>query len=164
MNEISPQERIEYFTTYAGEDLEIWNSIVGEQITHRNGRVGDVVGILQNDNLILVKIRFRGEQTPRKFPGKWLGRSFTNLTLSDEVERSLPYWDFQKDHLLDRLSHLSFESPLNQSTFEKSEETYDQLIRMHQAQAFPKAILQEVSRCRDQLRERLLDQLKHLAL
>ena len=79
---------MEYFIKNAGSSLEIWNSIVGQKITHKSNGTGTIVGIEKNNDGIYVKVQFRA-QVVVKYLGETLLRHFTHLTFPREVGKAL---------------------------------------------------------------------------
>lgn len=57
MSQTIQQKQIGYFTRYAGSCLKIWNSVVGQHITHSSGWTGTVVGVKKIDIAVLNDLR-----------------------------------------------------------------------------------------------------------
>ena len=69
MSQIREEKQIKYFISYAGSCLKIWNSIIGQQITHYLAGPGTIVDIEKNSDSIFVKVQFHTEQEPKPFLG-----------------------------------------------------------------------------------------------
>ena len=153
MSQTGQQEQIEYFIQYAGSCLKIWNSIVGQKITHHTFGTGTVVEISKNGDSIYVKILFNGERSPRKFLGKQLGKHF-NLKFPAEAQRDLAVY------LLRQLRNLSSQPSIDQSSSDTFESIYEQLMRMHQTRKFSEQTIEKINRCRQKFmdgRQKLID-------
>ena len=164
MSQIREDKQIKYFISYAGSCLKIWNSIIGQQITHHLAGPGTIVDIEKNGDSIFVKVQFRPGQMPKPFLGKeWnLLRVFTHLTLPREVVRELEtrYWNIEKEDLLNQLSNLSSRSSIDQLTFNTFEAVYNQLMKVHQTRKLPEQTLQKIIGYRQKFmdkRQKLID-------
>ena len=164
MSQIREEKQIKYFISYAGSCLKIWNSIIGQQITHYLAGPGTIVDIEKNSDSIVVKVQFHTEQEPKPFLGteRNLLRVFTHLTLPGEVVRELEtrYWNINKEDLLNQLNNLASQSSIDQSTFDTFEAVYNQLMRMHQTRKFPEQTIQKINGYQQKLmngRQKLID-------
>lgn len=108
MNQTEQQEQLEYFVRYAGACLEIWNSIIGQEITHKDVGPGIIIGIDTNNDRIDVKVKFRSLPGIRKYNKQSLPNAFTQLTLPREIQKDLEthYWNLRQ-HLIDRKRFLN---------------------------------------------------------
>ena len=164
MSQIREEKQIKYFISYAGSCLKIWNSIIGQQITHYLAGPGTIVDIEKNSDSIFVKVQFHTEQEPKPFLGteRNLLRVFTHLTLPGEVVRELEtrYWNIKKEDLLDQLNNLASQSSIDQSTFDTFDAVYNQLMGMHQTRKFPEQTIQKINGYQQKLmngRQKLID-------
>ena len=151
------QKQIKYFARYAGSSLEIWNSIVGQKITHKSEGTGDIVGIEGNNDSIYVKVQYVNQAKKYQAVESNLMRVFTHLTLPRAVEHNLEthYWNFEQEDLLNQLRDLAAQSSIDQSNFDTFEAKYNQLMEMDQQQALPKEIIQEINGYRQKLIDRM---------
>ncbi len=115
MSQTIQQKQIEYFTKYAGSCLEIWNSVVGRQITHYRHGPGTVVkirkikdGIIKDGICVEVQFAERLGSINFKFEtiDYYFSMIFTRLTLPREVEKELET-RYQKLTDIKRFSGLS---------------------------------------------------------
>ena len=149
MNRTEQQKKIEYFVKYAGFCLEIWNSIIGQEITHKDVGLGTIVGIDTNNGRIDVIVKFASLRGIRKYNTQFLPRTFTQLTLPGDVERDLEthYWNFKIEDLLNQLRNLASQPSINQSTFNTFEAIHNQLM-WHQPRQLPAQTIQEINEYR----------------
>ena len=153
MSQTGQQEQIEYFIQYAGSCLKIWNSIVGQKITHHTFGTGTVVEISKNGDSIYVKILFNGERSPRNFLGKQLGKHF-NLRFPAEAQRDLAVY------LLRQLRNLSSQPSIDQLTFSTFEGICNQLMWMYQTRKLPTQTIEKIKKYRQKFmdeRQKLID-------
>ena len=172
MGQTIQQKQIEYFTRYAGSCLEIWNSIVGQQITHYSAGLGTIIGIKKIDDSIYIEVRFTArqipEQGPKKFPvsvKEWnLSEVFTHLTLPEEIEKDLEirYWDFYKEYLIRELRNLALHASIDQSTSNTFDEIYDRLMRMDRRRKLLGQTIQEINEYQQKLMDRMICELRNL--
>lgn len=149
MSQTIQQKWVEYFTRYAGSCLKIWNSIVGQRITHSSGWTGIVVGVKKINNSIEIEVQLTEEQRHWNSPTKRFrfGEVFTHLTLPIELEKDLKihYWNFLKEDLIHELRNLASQYPIDQSNYNTLDEIYDRLMRMNQKIKLPEKAIQEVN-------------------
>ena len=158
MSQIRQEEQIRYFISYAGSCLRIWNSIVGQEITHYHAGPGTIIHIEKDGTSIYIKVQFHAGHSPKKFLAKEnLLRVFTHLTLSREVERDLEihYWSIKTKDLLDRLRHVALQSSINESISHTFETICSQLVEIHQAPEPPEQIIEKINRYRQKLMDRI---------
>ena len=153
MSQTIQQKQTEYFTKYAGYCLKIWNSIVGQQITHYRHGPGTVVKIRKFKDGICVEVQFAERPGSIRFEkrGNFVGdrfsRVFTHLTLPREVEKELEtrYWDFIKEDLIYELRNLASHASIDQSTFNTFDKIYDRLMTMNQKRKLSEQTIQEIN-------------------
>ena len=164
MSRITQQKQIEYFIKYAGSCLNIWNSIVGQQV-HYGAELRTVVGIEKIDDCIFVDVgsaegqrlgRFLGFGKGGGFGDYHFSKVFTHLTLPREVEKELEtrYWDFIKEDLIYELRNLASHASIDQSTYNTFDEIYDRLMTMNQKRKLPEEIVQEINGYKQKLTDR----------
>ena len=151
MSQTIQQKQTEYFTKYAGYCLKIWNSIVGQQITHYRHGPGTVVKIRKFKDGICVEVQFAERPGEINFRLEkivyYFSRVFTHLTLPREVEKELEtrYWDFIKEDLIYELRNLASHASIDQSTFNTFDEIYDRLMTMNQKRKLSEQTIQEIN-------------------
>ena len=153
MNQRKEQEQLEYFIQYARSCLKIWNSIVGQKITHHTFGTGTVVEISKNGDSIYVKIQFNGEESPRTILGQLLGR-YSNLRFPTKAERDLEIY------LLHQLRNLASQPSVNQLTFDTFDGICNQLMQMHQTRKLSAQTIEKINKYRQRLideRQKLID-------
>ena len=173
MSQTIQQKQIEYFTKYAGSCLEIWNSIVDQQITHYNAGAGTVTGVEKVGGGIYIKVQFTARQVPKQGPKKFLASGkgynlsevFTHLTLPREVEKDLEirYWDFVKEDLIYDLKNLFSRPSMDKSTYNAFAEIYDQLMKTDRKRRLSEQDIQEINRCQQKLIDKMVYELRNLA-
>ena len=164
MSQTFQQKQIEYFTKYAGSCLKIWDSIIGQQITHYSAGLGTVIGIKKIDNSIYVEVQFMARKITKQEPKKFLGfgkewnmsKVFTHLTLPREVKKDVEtrYWDSMREDLIYELRDLVSHSPIDQSTYNNFDETYNRLMGMNQRRKFPEKTIQKINEYKQKLMDR----------
>ena len=171
MSQTIQQKQTEYFTKYAGYCLQIWNSIVGQQITHYRHGPGTVVEIGRFKDGICVEVQFAEKPGSIRFEkrGNFIGdrflRVFTHLTLPREAEKELEtrYWDFIKKDLIYELRNLASHASIDQSTFNTFDEIYDRLMTMNQKRKLSEQNIQEINDYQKILMDRMIYELRNLA-
>ena len=94
MSQTIQQKQTEYFTKYAGYCLKIWNSIVGQQITHYRHGPGTVVEIGRFKDGICVEVQFAEKPGSIRFEkrGNFIGdrflRVFTHLHFLEKSRKN----------------------------------------------------------------------------
>ena len=171
MSQTIQQKQTEYFTKYAGYCLKIWNSIVGQQITHYRHGLGTVVKIGKFKDGICVEVQFAEKpgsirfEKKGDFVGDRFSRVFTHLTLPREVEKELEtrYWDCIKEDLIYELRNLASHASIDQSTFNTFDEIYDRLMTMNQKRKLSEQNIQEINGYQKILMDRMIYELRDLA-
>ena len=172
MSQIIRRKQIEYFTAYAGSCLEIWNSVVGQRITHKDDWIGTVVGVKKINDSIEIEVQLiegvhRWDTLTKRFRfGKEqrLSKVFTHLTLPREIEKNSEthYWD-NEEHLIYELRNLASQASIDQSTSNTFNEIYNQLMRTDRKRKLPRQTIQEINNYRQILIDKMVYELRNLA-
>ena len=172
MSQIIRRKQIEYFTAYAGSCLEIWNSIVGQRITHEDDWIGTVVGVKKIDDSIEIEVQLikglhRWDTLTKRFRfGKEhrLSKVFTHLTLPREIEKNSEthYWD-NEEHLIYGLRNLASQASIDQPTSNTFNGIYNQLMRTDRKRKLSGQTIQEINNYRQILIDKMVYELRNLA-
>ena len=168
MSRTIQQKQIEYFTKYAGYCLKIWNSIVGQQITHYRHGPGTVVKIRKIKDGICVEVQFAEKPGEINFRLEkivyYFSRVFTHLTLPREVEKELEtrYWDFIKEDLIYELRDLASRPSIDQSTYNTFNEIYDRLMRGDRTRQLSEQDIQKINEYQQKLTDKMICEFRSL--
>ncbi len=174
MSRITQQKQIEYFIKYAGSCLDIWNSIVGQQV-HYGAELRTVVGIKKIDDCIFVDVgsaegqrlgRFLGFGKGGGFGDYHFSKVFTHLTLPREIENELEkrYWNFIKEDLICEIRNLVSRPSIDQSTYNTFNEIYDRLMRANRTRQLSEQDIQKINEYQQKLTDKMICEIRNLAL
>lgn len=77
----------ELFACYAGNDLERWKVIIGQDVVDREYGQGSVVNVYQTeDYTIVIEVYFEGKDETKKFSSKGYSWRFIECSLPDTLE------------------------------------------------------------------------------